>query len=111
MSSRKVRVQGRQYRRSTGKLAAMRRESCLRLLTAGRRFPDSSDFVDSTDFAVAVFTAGKAGCDINEMANTAAANIRGTVYLDFINRIATCTAGGAVHLTICNSGVRDYLIL
>jgi len=47
----------------------------LRLLTAGRRFPDSNDFVDSTDFAVAVFTAAKAGCDINEMASAAAANI------------------------------------
>ena len=58
---------------------------------------------------VAVFSAGNAGCDINEMASAAAANIWGTVYLDFIIRFATRTAGGAVHLTICNSGLETTL--
>src|SRR4051812_31056417 len=91
--------------------AATRREWWRRLVTAGRFLPDSRDCVDPAVFVeVAVFTAGNAGCDINEMASTAAANIEGTdSYLGFINRVATCTAGGAVHLTTCNSELETTL--
>src|SRR5438067_5432974 len=62
--------------------AAMRREWWRRLVTAGRRLPDSRDCVDSAVLVVvAVFTAGNAGCDINEMASAASANIEGTVLI------------------------------
>src|SRR3954467_6467015 len=64
---------------------ATRRERWRRLETAGRRLPDSRDCADSTVLVVvAVFSAGSAGCDINEMASAAAAaaNILGNRYLD-----------------------------
>src|SRR3954447_13887454 len=61
---------------------ATRRERWRRLETAGRRLPDSRDCVDSAVLVVvAVFSAGSAGCDINEMASAAAANILGNRFI------------------------------
>src|SRR6266404_3661358 len=91
--------------------AAMRREWWRRLLTAGRRLPDPSDCVDSTVLVVAVFTAGIAGCDINEMASAAAANIRGTVLSGFHYSSCYLHSRGCCAPHHLQLRVRDYMNL